>query len=54
MEYVKKQKLIYYLQQCERYESIAATGSIRGMKKLYGWNKAYKIFKSGKYYYALF
>ena len=37
----------------KQYASISCTGSLRGMKKLFGWNKAREIFKSGNYYYAV-
>lgn len=37
----------------KRYASISCTGSLHGMKKLFGWDKASEIFKSGQYYYAV-
>ena len=37
----------------KQYASISCTGSLHGMKKLFGWNKAREIFKSGNYYYAV-
>lgn len=37
----------------KQYASISCTGSLHGMKKLFGWNKAKEIFKSCNYYYAV-
>lgn len=52
MEYVKTKDLQKRLEG-KKYSSISHTGSVRGMKKLYGWNKAQEIFRSGNYIYAI-
>lgn len=52
MKYIRQTDIIAYLND-KNYSSISITGSIKGMKKLYGWNKAKEIIKSGSYYYAI-
>lgn len=52
MKYVKTKNLPEKLNG-KRYSSISCTGSIRGMKKLYGWDKAQEIFRSGSFIYAI-
>lgn len=52
MKYIKTKDIITYING-RKYTSISITGSIKGMKKLYGWDKAVEIVKSGKFYYAI-
>lgn len=52
MEYVKVKDLKKRLEG-KGYSSISCTGSVRGMKKQYGWDKAQEIFRSGKFIYAI-
>lgn len=52
MKYVKTKDLPKKLEG-KSYASISCTGSVRGMKKLYGWDKAREIFQSGNYIYAI-
>lgn len=52
MEYVKVKDLPKRLEG-KSYASISCTGSLRGMKKLYGWDKAQEIFRSGDFIYAI-
>ena len=52
MKYVRQTDIIAYLKD-KNYSSISATGSIKGMKQLYGWNRAKEIIKSGSLYYAI-
>ena len=37
----------------KKYASIHCTGSLYGMKKNFGWDKAKEIFKSGSFYYCV-
>lgn len=52
MEYVKVKDLPKRLEG-KKYASISRTGSVRGMKKLYGWDKTQEIFRSGDFIYAI-
>jgi len=52
LKYVPVAQRDAYLQG-KQYASISCTGSLHGMKKRYGWDKAKEIFKSGNYYYAV-
>lgn len=51
-KYIPVKKIDIYLQG-KSYSSISKTGSLTGMKKLYGWDKAQEIIYSGKYIYAI-
>lgn len=53
MEYVKTKDLQKRLEG-KGYSSISCTGSVRGMKKQFGWDKAQEIFRSGNFIYAVF
>ena len=53
MEYVKAKDLQNRLEG-KSYASISCTGSVRGMKKQFGWDKAKEIFRSGNFIYAVF
>lgn len=50
--YMSVKEIDNYLKD-KSYTSIHYTGSIRGMKRNYGWNKAQEIIRSGKYIYAI-
>ena len=52
MKYIKRREIVSYLKDKD-YCSISYTGSIIGMKKFYGWNKAIEIIRSGYCYYAI-
>lgn len=52
MKYIKTKDIVTYING-RNYGSISITGSIKGMKKLYGWNTASEIVKSGQFYYAI-
>ena len=52
MEYVKVKDLQKRLEG-KQYASISCTGSVRGMKKQYGWDKAQEVFRSGNFIYAI-
>ena len=52
MKYIKTKDIQEYVKD-KRYATISITGSLIGMKKNYGWNRAKEILKSGKYYYAI-
>lgn len=52
MKYVKAKDLQKRLEG-KSYSSISCTGSVRGMKKQFSWDKAQEIFRSGKYIYAI-
>jgi len=51
MKYIKRKDIEAYLDG-KIYSSISVTGSLKGMRKNYGWNMAKEIIKSGSYYYA--
>lgn len=53
MNYIKKSNLEKHING-RTYSAIHYTGSVRGMKQLYGWDKATEIFRCGQYIYALF
>jgi len=53
MKYIKTKYLKQYLNN-KPYSSISITGSVYGMKKQFGWDKAKEIIKSGSYYYAIY
>lgn len=52
MKYIKRSEIASYLNDKD-YSSISITGSIKGMKSLYGWDKAKEIIRSGYFYYAI-
>ena len=52
LKYIPVSKRGEYLRG-KQYASIHCTGSLYGMKKNFGWDKAKEIFKSGSYYYAV-
>lgn len=52
MRYIKQNELPSFLVG-RKYSSISNTGSIKGMKKLYGWDKAIEIVKTANNYIAL-
>lgn len=52
MKYVSVKKIDEYLKG-KSYASIHKTGSLAGMKLLYGWDKAREIIRSGQYIYAI-
>lgn len=52
MKYIKVSDRAIYLKDKE-YCSISITGSLKGMKKMYGWNKAKEVFRSGNYYFCV-
>lgn len=52
-KYISVKKINDYLNG-KSYNSIHKTGSVSGMKKLYGWNKAKEIIYSGQFIYAIF
>lgn len=52
-KYISTKNIKSYLYG-KTYSSIHITGSVRGMKKLFGWNKASEIIRSGNYIYAIF
>jgi len=52
MKYIKTSDIENYLKG-KQYSSIHVTGTIYGQKKLYGWDKAREIVKSGNFYYAI-
>lgn len=52
MKYVKTIDLSAKLEG-KRYSSISFTSSVSGMKKIYGWDKAHEIFRSGNFIYAI-
>ena len=52
MKYLSIKHIDSYLEN-KSYASIYANGSVKGMKKLFGWDKAKEIIKSGNYIYAL-
>lgn len=51
-KYISTKNIKSYLYG-KTYSSIHRTGSVRGMKKLFGWNKASEIIRSGNYIYAI-
>lgn len=51
-KYIKSSEIEEYLKGKE-YSSILKSGSIKGMKFLYGWDKAKEIVRSGAYIYAI-
>lgn len=51
-KYIPVKQIDKYLKG-KSYSSISKTGSLTGMKKLYGWDKAQEIVYSGKYIYAI-
>jgi len=50
--YMSVKEIDNYLKD-KKYSSIHCTGSIRGMKRDYGWDRAQEIIRSGKYIYAI-
>ncbi len=50
--YISTKEIDSYLKD-KSYSSILKSGSVRGMKKLFGWDKAKEIIYSGKYIYAI-
>lgn len=52
MKYIKTSAIKAYIAG-RKYSSISVSGSLLGMKKLYGWDKAREIIKSGSYYYCI-
>lgn len=52
MKYIKKENIKSYINN-RTYASIDITGSIIGMKKLFNWNTAQEIIRSGSCYYAI-
>ena len=52
MKYLSVKHIDSYLEN-KSYASIYANGSVKGMKKLFGWDKAKEIIKSGNYIYAI-
>ena len=52
MKYISTKEIAVYLNG-KSYASISTTGSLKGMKELYGWDKASEIVKSGNYYYCI-
>ena len=52
MKYLSIKHINSYLEN-KSYASIYANGSVKGMKKLFGWDKAKEIIKSGNYIYAI-
>lgn len=51
-KYMSVKEIDNYLKG-KSYTSIHCTGSIRGMKRNNGWDKAQEIIRSGKYIYAI-
>lgn len=52
-KYISVKNINDYLKD-KSYNSIHKTGSVSGMKKLYGWNNAKEIIYSGQFIYAIF
>lgn len=52
MKYIKTKEITNYING-RAFSVISITGSIKGMKKLYRWDKATEIVRSGKFYYAI-
>lgn len=52
MKYISTKKIDTFLTG-KSYSSCGPNGSVIGMKKLYGWNKAKEIVRSGQYCYAI-
>lgn len=52
MKYISTKKITDYLKD-KSYTSISITGSLKGMKTKYGWDKATEIVRSGNYYYCI-
>lgn len=52
MKYISTKEISSYLSD-KSYTSCSITGSLKGMKKLYGWDKATEIVRSGNYYYCI-
>lgn len=50
--YIKQKDLKNFLNG-RNYTSISITGSVKGMKKLYGWDKAIEIVRSVNNYFAM-
>lgn len=53
MRYISIKQIDSYLDG-KSYSSIHKSGSVKGMKLLYGWNKAKEIVYSGQFIYAIF
>lgn len=53
MRYISVKEIDNYLEG-KTYNSIHKTGSVRGMKRLYGWDKAKEIVYSGEFIYAIY
>lgn len=52
MKYIKVKEINSYIGN-RKYCSTSVTGSLIGMKKLYGWDQASEIVRSGSYYYCI-
>lgn len=53
MKYISTKQIDKFLEG-KSYNSIHKTGSVKGMKLNYGWDKAIEIVYSGQYIYAIF
>lgn len=51
-KYISTKIIDNYLEG-KTYSSIHKTGSVKGMKKQYGWDKAKEIIYSGEHIYAV-
>lgn len=51
-KYIPAKEIKNYLKD-KSYTSIHKTGSVIGMKRNYGWDKAQEIIYSGKFIYAI-
>ena len=51
-KYIPVKEIKNYLKD-KSYTSISKTGSVKGMKRNYGWDKAQEIVRSGQFIYAI-
>ena len=51
-KYISVKEIKDYLKD-KSYTSIHKTGSVMGMKRNYGWDKAQEIVRSGQFIYAI-